>query len=141
MRDDTVTITQSDIDKIVMNAYDAYPEECCGLMFSGHTKDVTIDASYEMVSSEGSNDHFVMDPLELAKKENEYSQRGYEIMGFYHSHPEGGAYPSREDEEYMIPNMVYLIVSLKHGRCSGITAWIKDDLYKAPIQLKVCGRV
>ena len=143
MTANTVTISQRGIEKIIRHAYDTYPEECCGLMFSGKAEDdgMFIDISEEMIKEEATSDHYAMDPFELTEKENDFRRRGYEIRGFYHSHPESSASLSGEDEEFMIPGMIYLIVSLMHGRCSGFSAWMKESSYTKPIRLAIREKV
>ncbi len=143
MTSNTVTISQRGIEKIVRHAYDSYPEECCGLMFSVKTRNdgMFIDTSEGMIKEETTADHYSMDPFELTEKEKTFSTRGYEISGFYHSHPDSSASLSREDEEFMIPGMIYLIVSLMHGRCSGFSAWMKESSYTEPIRLEIREKV
>ncbi|MCR5302386.1 MAG: M67 family metallopeptidase [Lachnospiraceae bacterium] len=132
-----VTISKRNIESIIGCAYDAYPEECCGLMFSRSVAGdpLTVDAYSEMTQETNTSDHYAMDPFELTAKENSFRKRGYEIAGFYHSHPDSAASLSDEDEQLMIPGMVYLVISLMHGRCSGFSAWIKDSSESAPVRM------
>ena len=60
---------------------------------------------------------------ELEKKSEE---KGYRILGFYHSHPDCPAKMSSEDSEYMIPNMLYVIASINNGKCGEIRGYVKD---------------
>lgn len=56
--------------------------------------------------------HFEADPLFLYQVEREIEGSGLEIVGFYHSHPDYEAVPSREDAENMVPGLVYVIISV-----------------------------
>jgi proteasome lid subunit RPN8/RPN11 len=47
--------------------------------------------------------------------------RGREIVGFYHSHPEGGSSPSRRDLEQAWPGYVYAIID---GCSADIQYWV-----------------
>ena len=56
--------------------------------------------------------HFEMDPMFLYQVEREIERSGLEIVGFYHSHPDCKAVPSEQDLHYMIPGLVYAILSV-----------------------------
>ena len=61
--------------------------------------------------------------MEIYRLERKYEEQGYEIVGFYHSHPDCPAVPSEEDEREMIPDMVYLIVSVNKGCLNDLRVW------------------
>lgn len=50
---------------------------------------------------------------------------GYDLIGFYHSHADAEAILSDEDEENMIPGMVYAILSVFPGKPGQIRAYRK----------------
>ena len=121
------------------HAEEAYPYECCGILFRASlTDDFGNDSSGgekpedEIIWSvplnnsrdtEDSRKHFSTDPMEIYRLEREYEEQGYEIVGFYHSHPDCPAVPSEEDEREMIPDMVYLIVSVNKGCLNDFRVW------------------
>lgn len=67
--------------------------------------------------------HFCVNPLQIYKLERELKKSGLEILGFYHSHPDCEAVLSEEDERYMIPEMLYLVVSVSNGQCDSIQGY------------------
>ncbi|MCR4657975.1 MAG: M67 family metallopeptidase [Lachnospiraceae bacterium] len=139
MRGNTVKITRQAIEDIIGHSLLAYPSECCGLIFTGRPAggEILIDASAEMEKGENTADHYAMDPFELVEKEDLYRHMGYEVAGFYHSHPDKRDVPSKEDEELMIPGMIYLIVSIIHGRYFGFSAWTKERACDAALKLRL----
>ncbi|MDY6780709.1 MAG: M67 family metallopeptidase, partial [Halobacteria archaeon] len=57
--------------------------------------------------------NYLMDSEEQLGTIDELEDDGYEVVGFYHSHPEGPDYPSTTDEERANwPDHSYVIVSL-----------------------------
>ncbi|MCR5148960.1 MAG: M67 family metallopeptidase [Eubacterium sp.] len=121
------------------HAEETYPYECCGILFRASlTDDSGNDPSGgekpedEIIRAvplnnnrdiEDSRKHFSTDPMEILRVEREYEEQGFEIAGFYHSHPDCPAVPSEEDEREMIPGMLYLIVSVKKGTCREFRVW------------------
>lgn len=118
--------------KLEQHAEQSYPSECCGLLF-GHAgcngvakinEAVTLNNHYN--GYEGSGCHYRIDPVELFSYERKYNKKGFDIIGFYHSHPDHAAVTSDEDARQMIPEQLYMILSLRDGICDGILAWEKD---------------
>lgn len=67
--------------------------------------------------------HFEADPLFLYQVEREIEGCGLEIVGFYHSHPDYEAIPSREDAKNMVPGLVYVIVSVTREGVADIRSY------------------
>lgn len=69
--------------------------------------------------NEQQTDRFAINPLDIARVEIATERQQLEIVGFYHSHPEGEAIPSMEDKCHMIAGYSYPIVAVRHGKCLG----------------------
>ena len=124
MSGETVAIDGSVKKGLCELALHTYPYECCAALF-GHAPD-TIEAFCELKNRNGAEKSFSVDPAELYECENEYRRKGYEITGFFHSHPDAPALLSEEDEKYMIPSMLYLLASITEDGCRGLRLWRKD---------------
>ena len=103
--------------RIAEKARQSYPHECCGILLGKTTPDgkfevMEIRALPNRIQGEGRRTHFEADPLFLYQVEREIEGSGLEIVGFYHSHPDYEAVPSREDAENMVPGLVYVIISV-----------------------------
>ena len=63
-----------------------------------------------------------------------------EIIGFYHSHPDVPAILSDEDKEYMIPEMLYLILEVREGITLHRNVWkrsiVDDSINRVKINIK-----
>ena len=102
---------------IAEEARQSYPHECCGILLGKNAPDgkfevMEIRALPNRIQGEGRRTHFEADPLFLYQVEREIEGSGLEIVGFYHSHPDYEAIPSREDAENMVPGLVYVIISV-----------------------------
>ncbi len=108
----------------------AYPEECCGLLLrafsSTPASTITTYAGIKnSLMAEKAGAHYSINPLELYDYEIKYADMGYDIIGFFHSHINKVPRPSNEDEHYMIPGMIYLIMTARAAGCPNWALWKK----------------
>ena len=120
-------ITPLALEKMKAHLVGTYPKEGCGIL-AGDDKG-SIEEVFRAVNrsaKERSAGHYEIDPLTLYELERKAEEKGYRIIGFYHSHPDCSAKMSSEDSKYMIPHMLYLIASVHNGRCGEIKGYVKD---------------
>ena len=110
-------------------AKNAYPTEGCGLLI-GHADRFLITDHICMENTDRpdmAGKHFVMDPLKVYEAEKEAEKKGLDILGFYHTHPDHKASLSEEDHRYMIPGMLYMILSVVNEKCRDIRVFEKRE--------------
>ena len=117
---------------IQKHAEDEYPTECCGILFGKVEADNRLQVlAYEQMKNEslsgGKNRHFCINPLRLYAKEEKYREEGLEIIGFVHSHPDAPTDLSKEDIVGMIPEQLYMILSVRNKSCTDIKIWEKGN--------------
>lgn len=106
--------------KAVFHAKERYPEECCGILAGkrsseGECRILDYIRTENDSFSESKHGDFRIDPLKLYELEKDLEEKGLEILGFVHSHPDAPAVLSKEDIKYMIPNLLYLILEISEG--------------------------
>jgi proteasome lid subunit RPN8/RPN11 len=122
--------------RIKAAAQAAYPEECCGLLIGFREPDgrvrVTQVAESANVAPPPRRDRFEVDPsLRFSVMRRQRGSRE-EIVGHYHSHPDGPARPSTHDAASAYePELVWLIVAIAAGRSTATTAWLYDPAMAA----------
>ena len=122
-----VVLSEELLLQLKNDARDTYPFECCGLLFGNITDDgITVIKEVVRIENRDSRrKHYGIDPLELLKSEKDQKVKGNEIVGSYHSHPDQPAIPSEEDIREMIPEMIYLILSVSEENVGRSRAWRK----------------
>lgn len=70
----------------------ALPTECCGLLFGEGGRVSTMELTANVAKNP--TRHFEIDPTRLIAAMRAMRDGGAEIIGYFHSHPEGGAHPS-----------------------------------------------
>ncbi len=118
-----------EIDEVLLNqikdhAQESYPDECFGFLIGEREPARRV---YSLVR--GKNiavrcaNRYEMDVDEFARIDKLAESRGLEVIGFYHSHPDGVAVPSASDLAAFWSGTVYLIVSVVNGTATACSAW------------------
>ncbi len=115
-------ISQSELNEIRRHGEETYPHECCGVLL-GETSDEgnVVKATVRCGNTRDDSPHnrYNIDPRELVKIQREGRERGYDIVGFYHSHPDHPAKWSTTDlaEAHWI-GCSYVITSVEKGKAT-----------------------
>ena len=97
-------ITQPHYAALRQHGEETYPHECCGVLL-GQMNDAD-DAAVRVVTSlaragntrtDSPQNRYNIDPKELVRIQREGRERGEDIIGFYHSHPDHPAQWSHTD--------------------------------------------
>jgi proteasome lid subunit RPN8/RPN11 len=128
----TLSINEREIKKIKIHGEKAYPEECCGVLIGekeGEEDSFVLEARAMVNTNEGTRERrYNIDPVDLMKIDKEVEEKGFELLGIYHSHPNHPSQPSKFDLEYAWPNFSYIILSVKGGKSDLLTSWkLKSD--------------
>jgi len=73
---------------------------------------------------ETERNRFLINPLDQMRVEKDARERGLEVLGYYHSHPDHPARPSLYDREHAWPWYSYVIVSVERGIAKDLTCWV-----------------
>lgn len=95
------------------------PEEACGLLAG---KDNRVNLVISVTNELHSDIRFRMDPVEQLKAFQLFEEQGLDMLGIYHSHPNGPSIPSQTDiTEAYYPDVIHLIWSPISGHwiCKG----------------------
>ncbi len=111
---------QSDYDAIRRHGEETYPHECCGVLLGqmdGDSRIVSSTARCDNTRSDSPRNRYQIDPKELVRIQRQGRDRGEDIIGFYHSHPDHPARWSQTDlaEAHWI-GCSYVITSVEKGK-------------------------
>jgi cysteine synthase B len=100
-----------------------YPDECCGVLLG--PKDGTVSDTWRLDNSTDleRRRRFLIGPDDYRRAEARAAERGLDIVGFYHSHPDHPAEPSAFDLAHAWPNLSYAIVSIRGGVPREMRSW------------------
>lgn len=124
-------LDEGQLQAMIDDASGAYPEECCGVLVgrseAGSSR-VEEVISAENERQESRHNRYLISPKAILKAQREARERGLDIVGYYHSHPDHPARPSDFDREHAWPGTSYLIVSVEKGTAVDARSWrLADD--------------
>jgi len=122
-----LTVTGGVDEAIRAHGQATYPHECCGALL-GRGNRVSDIVALPNTTEEGPRRRFLVRPSDYREAERRASERGAELLGFYHSHPDHPARPSQYDLDHAWPTFAYIIVAVAAGSAGEMTVWyLKDD--------------
>ena len=90
-----IGVTSGVMATLIKEAAKAHPVECCGLLLGrGGTVEIAVPAAN--VHPDPAR-HFEIDPAALITAHRAARAGGLQVLGYYHSHPNGRAEPSATD--------------------------------------------
>ena len=115
-------LTQSVYDALRSHGQETYPHECCGVLLGqmgGDTRIVTASARAGNTRTDSAHNRYNIDPKDLIRIQREGRNRGEDIVGFYHSHPDHPAQWSKTDfAEAHWFGCSYVITSVEKGKAT-----------------------
>jgi proteasome lid subunit RPN8/RPN11 len=118
-------------DKIRSHGAETYPHECCGALLGRDTEVAErrvyreIHALHPLVNrrDDSPRNRFSVTSEDVREAEKAARERGLEVVGWYHSHPDHPACPSQYDREHAWPWYSYIIVSVANKVPEEMTSW------------------
>jgi proteasome lid subunit RPN8/RPN11 len=117
-------LSQSSYLSLRQHGEETYPHECCGVLLGRFddngagsvTKSVSRIARCGNTREDSPHNRYQIDPRELIRIQREGRERGEDIVGFYHSHPDHPAQWSPTDlAEAHWFGCSYVITSVEKG--------------------------
>lgn len=125
-------------DRIRRHGAETFPHECCGALLgrdanageSGGTENRReILGLFPLVNrrDDSPRNRFSVTSEDVRDAEKAASEHGFDVVGWYHSHPDHPARPSEFDREHAWPWYSYVIVSVMGGEPAEMTSWRLND--------------
>jgi proteasome lid subunit RPN8/RPN11 len=117
-------LSQSDYLSLRQHGEETYPHECCGVLLGRFddngagpvSKSVSRVTRCGNTRTDSPHNRYQIDPRELIRIQREGRERGEDIVGFYHSHPDHPAQWSPTDlAEAHWFGCSYVITSVEKG--------------------------
>ncbi len=126
-----ILVNEQHFSEIRQHGERDYPFECCGLMlgkFDGDGRKVVAEtyAISNAREEEAKRNRFLIRPEELMRGEKYAREKGLDVVGFYHSHPDDVAVPSQYDLEHAWPTYSYVVVTVEKGHASDLRSWAME---------------
>ncbi|MGB2605691.1 MAG: M67 family metallopeptidase [Candidatus Sulfotelmatobacter sp.] len=116
-------IPHTEYEAIRRHGEEIYPHECCGVLLGrmddDGTRVVTSTARCGNTRTDSPRNRYNIDPRDQIRIQREARERGEDIIGYYHSHPDHPARWSTTDlAEAHWPGYSYVITSVEQGKAA-----------------------
>jgi proteasome lid subunit RPN8/RPN11 len=115
--------------QMVEHARSTYPNECCGVMLGSvddGQKRVAVAMPMDNASAGSQRARYELRPEDLLKADREARNRGMDLVGIYHSHPDCGAYFSETDLKNSCPWYSFVVLSIQKGEFDHASSWLPN---------------
>jgi proteasome lid subunit RPN8/RPN11 len=114
---------------MLAHAQNTYPNECCGAMLGtvdGSSKTVQEAVALENSFTGEQGARYEIRPQDLMAAEAAARNRGMDLVGIFHSHPDCDAYFSKTDLENSCPWYSFVVLSIKKGGFDHANSFLPD---------------
>ena len=125
-------IGKENVAQITAHAERDYPHECGGLLL-GHFDTETGKTVTETLPMENTadverrHDRVLIESRSVMRAERYAREKGIDVIGYYHSHPDDEAVPSQFDLDHALPVWSYIIVSVRAGKAVNWKSWEMEN--------------
>jgi proteasome lid subunit RPN8/RPN11 len=140
----TLKMSTDIAQKIRQHGAETYPHECCGALLgrdAAATEGTATAGGVQLPTREilalfplvnrredSPRNRFSVTAEDVQAAEKMGREKGLDVVGWYHSHPDHPASPSQYDREHAWPWYSYIIVSVANGKAAEMTSWrLSDD--------------
>jgi len=115
-------IGRKEYEALRQHGEETYPNECCGLLLGRTNGDERVVASIARAGNtrtDSAHNRYNIDPKDYIRIQKEGRERGEDVIGFYHSHPDHPAHWSSTDlSEAHWSGYSYVITSVDKGKAA-----------------------
>jgi proteasome lid subunit RPN8/RPN11 len=111
------------------HAREGYPHEVVGIL-AGERASGRVDRVVPLLNerADSPQNRYHVGPLTLFRAEEALAAEGFEVVGYYHTHPDHPSGYSEFDRDHALPNMSYLILSVREGEPERSQSWrLRED--------------
>lgn len=121
----TLTVTREVYDAIVGHAERGVPEEVCGVLGGEHAAEESRAVAVREAENAAATPRstYELEPTEQMELMESIHGEGYDVVGFYHSHPAGPPCPSATDERQATWTGYSYVIVVLEGAHPYVGSW------------------
>ncbi|MCW1966863.1 MAG: M67 family metallopeptidase [Anaerolineae bacterium] len=135
-------LTPAHRETLARHAEACYPNEACALLVGRSENGIRAVSEVVIVANawqagqspdeagHSQRDRYLIAPRDIAQTDRAAHQRGLDLIGVFHSHPDHPSRPSATDLAQAWPEMSYLIAAVYAGHTTSLQSWrLCDDAF------------
>jgi proteasome lid subunit RPN8/RPN11 len=106
-----------------------FPYEICGLLLGKIEETKIVEEVFECdnLNKLKPETRYDMNPKDYLKGEALARQKGMEVLGVFHSHPDHPDRASETDRQAAWPGFSYVIMSIQKGHFASMKSWVLNE--------------
>lgn len=129
-----ISIDSKARDLMNKDGLDSFPDECCGFFYGNEdglgNRSVTEILVVNNAKEGDKRKRFEISAKDYMKAERYALEKGLQLLGVYHSHPDHPAIPSEHDRVSAQPYFSYIIISVLSNRTTHMRSWRLNDNFQ-----------
>ena len=119
----TLFFTPHLVEQMYAHCKVGFPSEVVGIL-AGNRKDNQVQKIQPLVNERAdTKNRYQVNGLIVYRASKALEANGYDVLGYYHSHPNHPSHYSEYDREHALPNLSYAIVSVMNGEIATLQSW------------------
>ncbi len=129
----SLTLTEEQQNAMIAHVNSLAPLEACGLLAG---KNSTVEKVLPITNQAQSKVRYAMEPIEQLRAFEQIEAEGLDLLGIFHSHPEGPEVISQTDIAEAYYPVVYVVLSRKNEEWKTRGFWIENNSF-SEVDLRV----
>ena len=122
-----LTISQPLFNQISTHCVEGFPREVVGILAGKKDQGTVLKVKPLVNERSETRNRYKVSGLVVYRATQELESDGYDVLGYYHSHPNHTSQYSEYDREHALPNLSYVIVSVMDGDIATTQSWLLTD--------------
>jgi proteasome lid subunit RPN8/RPN11 len=130
-----IKVTKQQLESIRRHGEQSYPHECCGFLLGTNAGGMNVlkevyraENEWQGAGAESLGNRYLITSEQYKSADRYARERGFGIIGYYHSHPDHPAAPSGFDLDHSCwPGESYVIVAVEKGKAAALNSFTKPD--------------
>ena len=114
-------------DEISSHCAEGFPSEVVGILAGEKDTGTVLKVKPLINERSDTNNRYKVSGLVVYRASQDLEAQGFDILGYYHSHPNHSSQYSDYDREHALPNLSYAIISVRNGDIATIQSWLLSE--------------
>ena len=127
------------LKQMYIHCEEGFPSEAVGILGGNREFNQVLKVVPLINEKANTTNRYKVNGLVVYKSSKLLEAEGYDVLGYYHSHPNHPSQYSEYDRDHALPNLSYTIVSVISGTAVELQSWrLSEDrsvMVEEPIQL------
>ena len=119
----TLSFTPDLVEQVYAHCKEGFPSEVVGILAGDRIANQVQRIEPLVNEKADTNNRYQVNGLIVYKASKFLEEQGFDILGYYHSHPNHPSHYSEYDREHALPNLSYAIVSVMNGEIAEFQSW------------------